>query len=149
MKKYVLILGIITISYLSSFAQPDHGKWKQKRENIEAEKIAYITQQLQLTPSEAQVFWPIYNEFKSKRDAILKDKITGQCQVRNADTEEITDKQATEISDNMIINEQKVVDLRKEYHAKFKTVLTPKKLLRLYQTEKEFKRKLLKEIKNR
>ncbi len=37
---------------------------KEARERIEAQRIAFITDQLHLTPDEAARFWPIYNEYK-------------------------------------------------------------------------------------
>ena len=36
-------------------------------EKFKAEKIAYITNALSLTPKEAEVFWPVYNEFEGKK----------------------------------------------------------------------------------
>jgi hypothetical protein len=54
-----------------------------------------------------------------------------------------------DMADDQIIQAQKILDLRKKYHIEFKKVLPPKKLLKLYQAEKDFKKFLLKEIKDR
>ena len=43
------------------------------RERIQAARVAYITDQLALTPTEAEKFWPIYREFTDKRKALLKE----------------------------------------------------------------------------
>ncbi|MGD1844438.1 MAG: hypothetical protein ACFB10_03495 [Salibacteraceae bacterium] len=42
----------------------------QRQDRLAAYKVAYLTEQLQLSPSEAQKFWPIYNEYQDKLDAI-------------------------------------------------------------------------------
>ena len=44
----------------------------ERREKMEAQKIAFITKQLELTPDEAKVFWPVYNEYDAKRLELRK-----------------------------------------------------------------------------
>ena len=39
---------------------------KTRAEKIEALKIAFITQKLQLTTDEAQKFWPVYNQYENE-----------------------------------------------------------------------------------
>jgi hypothetical protein len=61
---------------ISAFAQgpqgpqgPRRGGDNGWRERVRAEKVAFLTEEIDLTESEAQVFWPIYNEIqKAQRD---------------------------------------------------------------------------------
>ena len=119
------------------------------KEKIEAQKIAYITNALDLTSAEAQQFWPVYNEFSDKNEELLKAFRKNNIEDKNVNTETISDKEALEMADAQIIQAQKLLDLRKKYHIEFKKVLPPKKLLKLYQAERDFKKFLLKEIKER
>ena len=49
---------------MGDFARP----WQER---IESEKIAFLTNEMSLTPKEAQTFWPIYNQAqKEQREAI-------------------------------------------------------------------------------
>ena len=48
---------------------------KKKREKVKALKVAYITEQLELTTDEAQKFWPIYNAFDEKQSELLHEKM--------------------------------------------------------------------------
>ena len=41
-------------------------------ERVQALKVAFITKQLNLTSDEAEKFWPIYNDYQDKRDAVRK-----------------------------------------------------------------------------
>lgn len=43
------------------------------RDKVNAARIAYLTDQLALTPDEAEKFWPIYNEFLEKRKTLRKE----------------------------------------------------------------------------
>ena len=58
---YISILFLFIIGCAS--AQTDPPMDNPKMQNIEALKIAFISRQLELTPDEAQVFWPVYNQY--------------------------------------------------------------------------------------
>lgn len=145
--KWTLMLVIITLA-LSTYAQKGQKKGIL-REKIDAQKVAYITKQLSLTSAEAQQFWPVYNEFSDKNEELLKAFRKNNIEDRDVDVETISDKEAMDMADDQIIQAQKILDLRKKYHAEFKKVLPAKKLLKLYQAERDFKKYLLKEIKER
>jgi len=117
----------------------------QQHERIDAQKIAFITDQLQLTTDEAEKFWPVYNQFNNQKEDLNQDFMKGIFKFRkNEDT--MTDKDAIEMSDSYIRHAQKMVDLQKDYHLKLKEVLPPKKLLKLYNVDREFQRLLLQRL---
>jgi len=116
-----------------------------QRARIDAQKIAFITDQLQLTPEEAQKFWPVYNQFNSQKEDLNKDYMQVNQKYRN-NADAMSDKDATELADSYIKHAQKVVDLQKEFHGKLKDVLPPKKLLKLYNVERDFQRLLLQRL---
>ena len=60
MKKIVLFVLFMSAAFSSVHAQQD------KHEKIRAFKTAYLTEQLSLTSSEAEKFWPVYNEYENK-----------------------------------------------------------------------------------
>lgn len=68
-----MVSALLALS-VSAFGQnnsniADFGK--QWQERIESEKIAFLTNEMSLTPKEAQAFWPLYNQAqKEQRDAI-------------------------------------------------------------------------------
>ncbi len=119
-----------------------------QHKNIEAQRIAFITQELSLTPDEAKVFWPVYNEYDAKRHDLKKSFRNGD-DFHKQDIDKLTEKEATQILDNQIIEAQKFLDLRKEYHAKFKAVLPAVKVLKLYDAEREFQKMLMDKIREK
>jgi hypothetical protein len=122
-----------------NFQHKDQG---DQREKMEAQRIAFITQELKLTPDEAKAFWPVYNEYDAKRHE-LKKSFRQSGDYHKADIDKLTEKEATQILDNQIIEAQKFLDLRKEYHAKFKSVLPAVKILKLYDAERQFQKMLM------
>ncbi len=116
-----------------------------QREQIEAQKVAFITEKLQLAPEEIQRFLPLYHQYDKAKDEMVRTFFKAGKHFR-PDDDSMTDKEATELADNYIKHAQNMLDLQKEYHLKFKEVLPPKKLLKLYNVEREFQRMLLKRL---
>ena len=65
--KSLLFLLIIILCNNYSFSQ------NQKRKKIKALKATYITTELDLSSSEAEKFWPIYNAFHKTQDELRKE----------------------------------------------------------------------------
>jgi hypothetical protein len=137
-------LILLAVIPLVSTAQPEKER-QDKKELIYSHKIAFITDRLALTPDEAQRFWPVYNEFEDKREMMQKDMFK-ESDLDDINIDSMTDEQANQAADDQIIKAQKLLDLRKEYHSKFKDILPIKKVLLLYQSEREFQHELLKKI---
>lgn len=122
----------------------DNDERRDKIESrIESKKIAFITQKLDLSPQEAQQFWPVYNEYQDK----LKDARNRNNQELNEDN--LTEKDAENFLDNLLGWEQLEIDLKKEYFNKLKGIVGSKKVARLYILEKEFREELLNNIRSR
>jgi Spy/CpxP family protein refolding chaperone len=63
MKKLMMMTAAVLMATFFTtpiFAQGPPADGGDKGEKIEALRIAFITQELQLTPQEAQKFWPVY-----------------------------------------------------------------------------------------
>lgn len=118
---------------------------KALREKIEARHTAFITEKVNLTPEEARVFWPVYNEYTAKRKEINKQLQQKKQQTREG-LDNLTEQELKELADAEIVFEQRQLDLKKEYHARFKTILSPKKIIQLYEADRQFKKILLKRL---
>ena len=140
MKNLVFTSFFLLAFVAASFAQPG-----QKREDkIEAFKIAFFTEKLQLTPEESKVFWPIFNQFENERDA-LKDKYD----LDNQKLELMSDKDVEAAIMQHIEMEEQLVKLRRDYVRRFMEVLSVRKVAMLQRIDREFKLALLEEIKKR
>jgi len=144
MKRYIYTL-ILLIFSISTYSQEltKH----EKIEQLMAQKVAFITNKLELTPIEAQKFWPIYNEFFKKKEMLNneKKKVTHSLQLN---WQSLTTEKKEELSDRIVAFKIEEANLEKIYHEKFKTVLPIDKVILLYNAENQFKNYLLKQIKN-
>lgn len=147
MKKIFLFLCIFTFTAFSINAQLKKGS----RDKIKALKVAYLTEQLELTTSEAEKFWPIYNiydkeqnKLRSKNRAEIKRAIK-----KNGDIESITEKEAERLIDLKLENDKKIYESKKVFIAKVKNILPAKKILKLQVAEIDFARKLMRKYKRK
>lgn len=139
MKKTALILLVI-LSSTSIFSQNS-----EKREKIKALKVAYITDQLTLSETEAQKFWPVYNAYETKKDAQRKTSYQKYKQI----SESINETEATSLLNDLLELENERQHLRRTYIENLMKVLPAKKILQLKTAEDAFNRKMLQEYKKR
>lgn len=135
----VLILAIVSVA----LAQPGQ-RGERAQEKMEAFKIAFFTERLQLSPDESKAFWPLFNQFENERDA-LKDKFD----LEGQKLELMSDKDVEAAIMQHIEMEEQLVKLRRDYVRRFMEVLPVRKVAMLQRIDTEFKRALLEEIKKR
>ena len=68
----------------SKQADDKKGPGRPSRANIEMFKTKFITDQLALTPQEAEAFWPVFNEYKNGMRAIYKEKKENEIELQEA-----------------------------------------------------------------
>jgi len=150
----IALLLIGTLSVTTVFAQQQkpnkpnrpEGTHKPNPEKFKAMKVAYLTEKMALTTAEAEKFWPIYNEYESKKKAERKEFRDDKKEL--AEKTELSDAEIEKMLNERIQLKQDELNLEKEYLAKFKTVLPMKKVGELYKAEESFKRDLLRKMKN-
>jgi preprotein translocase subunit SecA len=145
MKKLLFLTALLAAFSLVAFAQPRRGQQgEQAKEKIEAYKIAFFTEKLQLTPEESKTFWPLFNQFENERDA-LREKFD----LDGKRFELMSDKEVEDAIAKHIDAEEQMVKLRRDYVQRFKQVLPIRKVALLQRIDQEFKRHLLEEMKRR
>jgi hypothetical protein len=119
---------------------------RQRQEQIQAHKIGHFTAQLELTVEEAQAFWPVYNEYWEKRNALFTER---NKLLRKVKHEKIDDKKALQMAQRLVENTQDDAKLVREYHSKLEKILPPQKLLKYYAAEDSFRVELINILRKR
>ena len=143
--KQLLFLFALLFS-LGIFSQPPKNSPKQERkEKIKAQKIGFISNELNLSSKEAEVFWPVYNEYESKIEKLRIDRKKIHKKLKFMD--ELSDDEAYSLTEEVFEIDTKEGNVRKEYLGKFAKVLNKKKATKVFMAEVKFNRELLKKIK--
>jgi hypothetical protein len=119
--KRLLLLVSFAFSFLMVVAQNGN--------RLEALKIAYITKRLDLSPEEAQKFWPIYNQYAEELKRARQDAIR-------------SNKSEIELDESLL-------NIRKKYSVQFGQALSPQKIDTFFKSEKEFGAYVQKEMERR
>ncbi len=142
MKKLLVITIVILFFTNISFCQNT-----DKKEKLKVQKIAFFTEKIGLTPKEAQIFWPVYNEYWDLKNNIINDRKKNMTYFSNH-YNELSEKEIIEFSDKYINSELEIAKLLSSYHIKFKKILPINKVMKIYKADYEFKTYLLNQIKN-
>jgi hypothetical protein len=140
--RLVKLIFLSLISFCAG-AQDDDQEIVQRdpkaEQKIRAAHAAYVTERLELTPEEAEKFWPVYREYAQKRQGIRQ-------QMKTAREKGASEKELLDLDFKI---KQQQLDLEKEYSGKFEKVITPQKILNLKQAEGDFRRLLLRQVQQR
>lgn len=143
MKTKIIIPVVLLFITSLSFAQG----FREKKEKVKALKVAFITEELDLTSEEAQKFWPIYNSFDEKESDLRHEKMRGILdKFEPGNVEKLSEKEATALLAQMEIMEENLFILRKKFIKDLQGVLSAKKIIRLKKAEEDFNRHLIKQM---
>ena len=123
----------------SAVAQKDKEAVKANREEMEAKKVAFITEKLSLTKEESEMFWPVYNQ-KEAITKELKKEFRDAKPVKEEKLDDMTDAQVKALLDKGFELKEKHLMLDKEYNQKFIDVIGVKRTAKLYHMKNEFKK---------
>ena len=122
MKKLYTILSFLLLGLFAKAQEEQPQISEKKLQDIEALKVAFITKELELTPDEAQKFWPVYNQYSKEVKAAIGDK------------------------QDVIETEEKVLNIRKSYRDQFTKVLGPDRMNRMFKAEANFRQLLIRSL---
>lgn len=127
MKRFLLILTFALSLMAPAMAQQDDPRDAASR--VQALKIAYLTKKLNLSPEEAQRFWPVYNKYEDE--------------IRLAN-QEFRQRPGSELD-----REEKILNIRKRFNGEFTKALNAEKVSTFFRVEKEFNGMVAKEMMER
>jgi Spy/CpxP family protein refolding chaperone len=148
MKKYKLMTLLLLLISVASFAQPG-SRFKEKKEQVKSLKVAFITNELDLTPEESAKFWPLYNAFEDKQHEIRKQKLKVYIDRTDNSIDKLSEKEASNLLNQMESTEDELHQLRKKFITNLKSVLPATKILKLKKAEEEFSKKLLQQYRDK
>jgi hypothetical protein len=128
MKKFIIAIFIIASSF--TFAQQSY--FELLRQDLGTKKVALITEVMQFTDEESEVFWPLYREFDFEKSK-LGDETLKLIKDYAAHYENITDEKAVELMNTNFDLQKKELDLKRNYLKKFGKVIAPARAVKFMQ----------------
>ncbi len=110
---------------------------------IRAQRVAFITERLRLTPNESEKFWAIHNEYEQKQSDIrkrFKPKKT---------IADMNDAEADQFINARMDMESELLSLKRDYIRKFRDVVPARKLVVYEKADRDFKIFMLEKVRER
>lgn len=143
-KLHIIIMLSLSIH---SFSQSGFG---EKKEQIKALKVGFITNSLSLTSEEATRFWPIYNSFDDKQFDLRHQKMKSFIKRMNDEVlDRMSEKEASDLLNQIENNEDELYLNRKKFITSLKGIISPIKIIKLKKAEEDFNRKLLQQYRDK
>ncbi|WP_114749358.1 periplasmic heavy metal sensor [Pleomorphovibrio marinus] len=135
--KKIILLIFVTLLVFESWAQRGRGG-PADREKLEAAKVAFITKKLDLSPEQAEKFWPLFNQHDQKRRQHMK----AIHQLGREAEEGVSDQRAKELISKRFELQEKILQQEKAFIQSLEGILSPMQALRLHEANREFTRQI-------
>ena len=140
MRKNIIMLlfaFMLSINFISLQAQNQNRR--MNIEEFEKRKVEYVTKEAGLTKSEADKYFPLNNELTKKKFELRKNHRDKVQKIK--DSSNISEAEYSKLlADDVEVKLQEAA-LDKEFAKKFDKVLTPEKLYKAQQAERNFMQK--------
>ena len=146
MKKVISVLCLLAVLATGALAQEQHQQRGRQgrdgegwRERVRAEKVAFLTEQIDLTESEAQVFWPIYNQLQKEQRESFEAVRKAYEAMEKGVNEGKTGKEMEKLVEAYVNAKDKNEGIETKYLNKLMKALPAEKVARYYVAEEKFR----------
>jgi hypothetical protein len=144
-KTILLLMAVFTMGIVN--AQDKKGERENKKEELEAQKVAFITTKLDLTTEESKVFWPVYDE-REKEIRDVRKKIREKAK-DGKDMDNLTDEEVKKMMEEVITLKKEELEIEEKYNKKLQELIPVKKVAKLYVAERKFNEEVLRAWKDK
>lgn len=140
-KKIIVVVLVLASMMLvapqSSSQTRGKGGWQDK---MKAERVAYLTDAMGLTSSEAEKFWPVYNEMDAERKSSFEKVMRSFKALDDAVKAGKPESELSVLLDNYMKASTASRGVEAKYIQKFNKILSVEKVAKLFVGEEEFRR---------
>lgn len=132
----VVVLALFSLTRTAVFAHQE-GDWKEK---MRAERVAFLTTAMELTPAEAEKFWPVYNSMEVERRASFGKVMRAYKALSDGVAAGKTDKELEVLVNDYTTANKNSHSIEAKYTPQLVKVLSVSKVAKLFVAEEEFRR---------
>lgn len=135
----IVLAAALAVFVICAFAQERPADTMEiVREKIRVDKKLFVAELMKLTETEADAFWPVYNDYQQGLEKI-KNRAINLISDFAENCQTMTDDAAKKLMDEFISIREERLDLMKTYLPRFRQVLPEKKVARYFQIENKIR----------
>lgn len=122
----------------------------QRYQQIQSAKIAFFTAELELTPKEAEDFWPLYNEYWKAREMANRKSYHALREINRLldENKNVSDQELKQLLETYLYGSTAEGAIQKEYYPKFLKIFPLKKVVKMHLTEEQFRIKMIHQLRS-
>jgi DNA replication initiation complex subunit (GINS family) len=137
---------MISLILAATFIYADAGNRCDWKEKMMSERVAFLTMEMNLTPEEAQVFWPVYNQINGEKDEAIHNVFKAYKALDEAIKAERSEKEISRLLDAYLSAKAAQSEFEKKADEQFRKVLPVSKVAKLYLGEEKFRRQHIRKL---
>ena len=132
----VAVLALFSLARTAASAHQE-GDWQEK---MRAERVAFLTTAMELTPAEAEKFWPVYNSMEAERRASFGKVMRAYKALSDGVAAGKTDKELEVLVNDYTTANKNSHSIEAKYTPQLIKILSVSKVAKLFVAEEEFRR---------
>ena len=133
----LMLASMMLVSPQSSSQTHGKGGWQDK---MIAERVAYLTDGMGITSSEAEKFWPVYNEMAAERKSSFEKAMRSFKALNDAVKAGKPEAEISVLLNNYLKANAASRAVELKYVPRFNKILSVEKVAKLFVGEEEFRR---------
>ena len=109
-------------------------------DRMKSEKIAFFTAEMDITPAEAQVFWPVYNDIEKQMLSAHEAEYKALKEMNKAIEDGRSDKEVEALLVRYTDARRRMLELESEAATRLRKALPATKIARMFVAEEKFRR---------
>ncbi len=132
----VAVLALFSLTRTAVFAHQE-GDWREK---MMAERVAFLTTAMELTPAEAEKFWPVYNSMEAERRASFGKVMRAYKALSDGVAAGKTDEELEVLVNDYTTANKNSHSVEAKYTPQLVKILSVSKVAKMFVAEEEFRR---------
>jgi len=146
--KSIFSILLVFLTFFTGYVAESQNteRFPRIHERIVQAKLREIRLQLKLDQNTFDQFRPIYLRYEREISGI---DFRNLARLMKVDADSLSIEEADRLIVSQLKTSKRLIFIREKYYSEFKTVISPQKVIKLYQTEAELRKKVLQEMKRR
>ena len=133
------LMAFFMISLCPASAESFHED-RDAHDKMKAERVAYLTSAMDLTPAEAEKFWPVYNDMERERKEAFRRVITAYKALDEGLKANKPEKEISVLLDKYVTEMKNSRNVEAKYTPIFRKIVSVEKVAKLFVGEEEYRR---------
>ncbi|MGN1232040.1 MAG: hypothetical protein ACI4UJ_01165 [Candidatus Cryptobacteroides sp.] len=137
-EKLALVLAVLFMYAQPSSADCAHDR--DSHDRMRAERAAYLSAAMDLTPAEAEKFWPVYNDMEKARREAFRKVMVAYDALQKALSDGKPEKEISTLLNRYVEAMKASRDVEARFTPELTRIVSVEKVARLFVGEEEFRR---------